>query len=380
MENQFQPLMEPITLPNGTVLPNRLAMSPMVVKGSNEDGTITELDLAYFEKRSDVAGLIITGATYVNDMACGFDGQISISKDEDIEGLRKLAATAKKDGNKVIVQLHHAGREGYFEKLGKVVAPSALNFSFLPHIPEELTSEEIEETIKDFGRAAKRAIEAGFDGVEIHGANHYLLQQFFSAFSNQRTDEWGGSLEKRMAFPLAVVREVRRVVEESGKQDFIIGYRISPEEIHGETVGYTIEESKQLIEHVVNLGVDYLHVSLFTGYQATVVGSVKSYGEEIKEVVNGRCPVIIVSNVFTAKDALNALNYGDIVAIGRAALIEPQFAKKIRDGLEQEIVTSAENGVENLAIPKKAIEWLTMEGSPLPPLPGLKKEEEVVLV
>jgi 2,4-dienoyl-CoA reductase-like NADH-dependent reductase (Old Yellow Enzyme family) len=380
MENKFEQLVEPITLPNGVTLQNRLAMAPMVVKGANEDGTISELDLAYFGKRSDVAGMIITGAAYVNEMACGFAGQISISKDEDIEGLKKLAAVAKKDGNKAIVQLHHAGREGLVEKLGRVVAPSALNFSFLKVVPEELTAEEIEETIKDFGRAAKRALEAGFDGVEIHGANHYLLQQFFSAFSNQRNDEYGGSLEKRMSFPLAVVKEVRRVVTESGRKDFIVGYRICPDEIHGDTVGYTLNESLQLIDRVVEAGVDYLHISIFTGYQTAPEGMQQSYGQQIKVVVNERCPVMIVSTVFTAEDALDALNHGDIVAIGRAAIVEPQFARKVREGREEEIATSVENRLETLAIPDKAIEWFTMDGSPLPPLSGLNKQKEELFV
>ena len=98
--------------------------------------------------------------------------------------------------------------------------------------------------------------------VEIHGANHYLIQQFFSTLSNHRTDDWGGSLEKRMAFPLAVVKEVKRVVAEEGPKDFIIGYRISPEEIHGDAIGYTYNESTQLIAQVVKQELDYIHVVL----------------------------------------------------------------------------------------------------------------------
>src|SRR5690625_1644542 len=371
MTTAYKALLNPITLPNGAVLPNRTAMAPMVVMGANDDGTVSDLDVAYFDKRSGVAGLIITGAVYVNADGYGFDGQISASKDEDVEGLKKLAQAAKKDGNKVVAQLHHAGRESLYEKLGRVVAPSAIEFPFLDYVPEEMTNEEIEKTIKDFGSAAKRVLADGFDGVEVHGANHYLLQQFFSSYSNRRTDQWGGTLEKRMAFPLAVLKEVQRVVKESGKQDFIVGYRISPEEIHGENVGYHIDEALQLVEKVVSEQVDYIHVSVFTGYAVGPEGSDKSYGELVKEVVNNRCPVIIVSNVFTADDALEALNHGDIVAIGRAALIEPEFTKKIREDRADEIETSVENRLDQLAIPPKAIEWFKMEGSLLPPLPGI---------
>ncbi|GAB3796586.1 NADH-dependent flavin oxidoreductase [Virgibacillus kimchii] len=373
MRNAYENLLKPITLPNGAELPSRTAMAPMVAKGAHDDGTISDLDVKYFEKRSDVAGLIITGAAYVNEAGYGFDGQISISKDEDIEGLKKLVKTIKKDGNKAIIQLHHAGREAVHEKLGRTVAPSAVEFPFLDHVPDEMTAEEIENTIQDFGKAAERAVEAGFDGVEVHGANHYLLQQFFSVYSNRRTDEWGGSLEKRMAFPLAVLKEVKRAVKEKGKDDFIVGYRISPDEVHGENVGYRIDESLQLIEKVVSEKADYVHISLWTGYASRPKGYNKSYGKLVKEQINGRCPVIIVSNIFTADDALDALNHGDITAVGRAALLEPEFIKKIKENRVSEIRTTVEN-LEELSIPKKAIDWFNMEGSILPPLPGLDKK------
>src|SRR5690625_5139503 len=137
MNHLYQQLVEPITLPNGETLNGRIAMAPMVVMGANDDGTVSELDVNYFAKRSDVANLIITGAAYINEMACGFDGQISISKDEDIKGLKKLANEIKKDGNKAIVQIHHAGREavGAYANFGKVVAPSAIDFPFLDYVP-----------------------------------------------------------------------------------------------------------------------------------------------------------------------------------------------------------------------------------------------------
>lgn len=365
-------MLQPITLPNGATIPSRTAMAPMLVMGANEDGKVSEVDLAYFDKRSDVAGLIITGAAYVNETGFVLEGQISVSKDEDIAGLKNLAQTMKKDGNKAILQLFHAGREADYKKVGRTVAPSSIDFPFLKHVPDEMTVEEILNTIKDFGEAARRAIEAGFDGVEIHGANHYLMQQFFSSYSNRRKDQWGGTFEKRMAFPLAILKEVQRAVKDSGKNDFIVGYRISPEEIHGVNVGYRIDESLQLIEKIVAENVDYIHISLATGYNDAPEGHDKSYGKLIKEQVNGRCPVIIVSNVFSADDALDALNHGDIVALGRLALIEPQFIRKIRENRAQEIHTAIKQNLDELNIPKKAIAMFKMENSIWPPLPGLE--------
>ncbi|AQS53585.1 putative oxidoreductase [Jeotgalibaca dankookensis] len=196
MTNNYKALLESFKLPNGATLPNRIAMSPMLVLASTAEGEITEEDLSYFDKRSQVAGMLITGAASVSKGGRGAEKQINVSTDEIIPGLKKLAETMKKDGNKAILQLHHAGREAIaaYESYGQVVAPSAIDFPFLPYTPKELSHEEILTIIKEFGEATERAIKAGFDGVEIHGANHYLIQQFFSSYSNTREDEWAAHL------------------------------------------------------------------------------------------------------------------------------------------------------------------------------------------
>jgi len=379
--SKYSRLQEPLTLPNGAVLKTPIAMAPMVVCGSNEDGTVSQEDIDYFDKRSGVAGMIITGAAAINEAGWADKNQIGAFDEKHAEGLSTLAKTAQKDGNKVVAQLQHAGRGAQFaqDKFGRTVAPSAIDFPFLDYVPHELTHEEIIETIKDFGRATKHVIEAGFDGVEIHGANHYLLQQFFSAYSNRRTDEWGGSLESRMKFPLAVLDEVIRVAKAYGKDNFIIGYRISPEEIHGENIGYRIDESLELMDKIADSGIDYLHISLFTKYDAGPEHAEKSYAEIISEKVNGRMPVMTVSGVFNADDALDALNYGDIIAIGRAALIEPAFAEKILENRTDEIRSAVNNNLDELAIPEAAIALFLMDGTPLPPLPGIDTLDTSVL-
>ena len=363
------------TFNSGAVLDNRIVMAPMVAQGSTKGGQVTDEDLNYFRIRSDVAAMIITGAVAVEDGGRGFDNQIGASKDEEVAGLTKLAATMKEKGNKAIMQLYHGGREavGGYNLFHEVVAPSAIEFSFLPYIPRELTEEEIKRIIKSFGEAAKRAIDAGFDGVEIHGANHYLLQQFFSKFSNHRTDQWGGSLENRMRFSLEILKEVKRVVKEYAKNDFIIGYRFCPEEIHGDNVGYDISESKQLIEKIVDEGLDYVHISVFAGYDEKPANSDKSFGQIFKELVNNRAAVIIVSGIFSEDDANKALDHGDLVAIGRASLIEPHFAAKIKEGKSNEITTQVSPEIlDSLALPKGLIAWILQENSPLPPLPNLE--------
>lgn len=379
--SKYDVLKKPVSFPNGGTIPNSIAMAPMVVCASNSDGSISQLDIDYFERRSRVAGLIITGAASINKAGWAEESQIGAFDDNFIDGLSKVAAAAQKDGNKAILQLQHAGRgaQHALELSGETVAPSAIDFPFLSHVPKELTEEEILQTIKDFGSAARRAIKAGFSGVEIHGANHYLLQQFFSVYSNRRTDKWGGSLENRSRFPLAVVEEIKRVVKEENAHGFIVGYRITPEEIHGDNVGYRIDDALHLIDRIADAGVDYIHISLFTRYDAKPQNSEKSYGVLVKEKVNGRLPVVNVASVFTVDDAVEALQHADIVAIAREALIEPEFAGKIEDNRIDEIRHALNNNIDELVIPKKTIALFLMEGTPLQPLPGIETLDEETL-
>ncbi len=369
-----EPLMMPCTLPSGVVLSDCLVMAPMVVQGSDPaTGHVTAQDIAYFARRSRVAGMIITGAAYVTREGRGFEHQLSIADDVDVEGLAALARAIKGDGARAIVQLYHGGREAHpaAAETGRAMAPSTQAFDWLPYVPQEMTEEEVRDTIAAFGEATRRAIEAGFDGVEVHGANHYLLQQFFSAYSNHRTDAWGGDLERRMAFPLAVLDEVLAVARRAHRP-FAVGYRLCPDEVHGETVGYTLAESSVLVDRIADAGVDYVHVSQFTGYDTAPAGADRSYAQTLRDVVAGRCPLVVVSDVLTARDAERALAHGDLVAIGRAALTEPEFAAKIGAGHADQIATTVKGRLDDLALPPGLVEWYTTTGRGLlPPLEGI---------
>lgn len=233
----------------------------------------------------------------------GYPEQLGAYSDEHLDGLRQVAQALKKDGNNAILQVHHGGRAAIGQAISgqDVVAPSQVDFSFLDYPIRELTADEIDDIIKDFGKATRRAIKAGFDGVEIHGANHYLIQQFFSKLSNFRTDKWGSSLEKRTTFPLAVVAEVMDVVAKEAPQDFIVGYRISPEEIHGDAIGYTYQESVQLIAEVVKYQLDYIHLSLWDGYSSRPQGVDKTYAELFREVLDDETKLMLVGGVLEKK-------------------------------------------------------------------------------
>lgn len=373
MSIDLSPLTTAFTFKHGATIQTPIAMSPMVAKVAEDDGSIGADALAFYSARSKAAGLIITGAANVNDAGDGFDRGIAISDDRFIPGLTELATVMKQDGNKALVQLYHGGREAYEAQkhLGHTVAPSAIDFPFLPYTPEAMTGDEVTATIADFAAATHRAIAAGFDGVEIHGANHYLLQQFFSPYSNHRTDAWGGSFDKRMAFPLAVVKAVKDVIAKEAPKDFILGYRFSPDEIHGDTVGYTIEDSLQLVDQLADIDLDYIHTSIFHGYDEKPAHHDKSYGELVAQKIHGRTATIIVSGVLTAAEALDALNYGDIVAVGRGALVEPEFAEKILTGHPDEIQTQiTPDLVHKLQFTPELALWFVMPDSPMSPIKG----------
>lgn len=374
-------LIDTVQFRHGAQLSSRLVMPPMLTFSGLKGGFVSDDTLRYYHARSQAAGLLIAEYHYVSESGgpcsrSGYPEQLGIYSDEHLEGAKKIAAALQKNGNKAILQIHHGGREasGRAVKGEEVLAPSALNFSFLSYPVREMTNAEIEGIIKDFGRATKRAIEAGFSGVEIHGANHYLLQQFFSSFSNVREDKWGGSLEKRMAFPLAVVKEVKRVVGKYAPKDFIVGYRISPEEIHGDEVGYSYREAQALIREVIKYELDYIHLSLWEGYASKPVGSDRTYAEHFKSILDNQTKLIIVGGVFSEEDAQDAIaqTSTDLIAVGRGTLIDPLFGQKIKEGRGDEIVHQiSPEQLEQTAWTSGLREAFTREDSlGLPELPG----------
>ncbi|EHJ06653.1 NADH-dependent flavin oxidoreductase [Staphylococcus simiae] len=342
MNSKYEPLFEPLTLPNGVQLRNRFVLAPLTHISSNDDGTISEEELPYIEKRSKDVAIAINAASNVNDIGQAFPGQPSVAHDSDIPGLKRLAAAMKKNGAKALVQIHHGGAQALTNLTpdGDAVAPSAISLKSFgqqhEHHAREITATEIEQTIKDFGEATRRVAEAGFDGVEIHGANHYLIHQFVSPYYNRRNDIWADNYK----FALAVVDEVVKAKETYANEDFIVGYRLSPEE--AESPGITMDITEQLVNKLCQTAIDYIHVSMMDTHAKTREGQYE--GQErlplIKRFVNGRKPIIGIGSVFTADDALDAIeNVGvDLVALGREILLDPQFIDKIKQGREQDIV------------------------------------------
>ncbi|OOF58394.1 NADH-dependent flavin oxidoreductase [Rodentibacter genomosp. 2] len=369
--NKFQPILEPYTLNNGITIKNRLAVAPMTHFASHNDGTISEEERVFLSNRASDIGLFIAAATLVADDGKAFYGQPEAIHESQLDSLKATADIIKNQGAKAILQIHHGGKLAITELLnGKdKVAPSEDESSG----SRALTNNEIHELISSFANATELAIKAGFDGVEIHGANGYLIQQFFSAQSNRRTDQWGGSLENRLRFPLAIVDAVIAMREKYHRPDFIIGYRFSPEE-SGDN-GLTMVDTFALIDELVQKPLQYLHVSLWDFYKKARRGADSNQTRLalIHERINGKLPLIGVGNLFTAEQILAAYQTGwaEFIALGKTVMINPNIATLIQENRLQEIITELDpNQADHYGIPNRLWEMCVVGGAWLPPVKG----------
>ncbi|MFJ7406525.1 MULTISPECIES: NADH-dependent flavin oxidoreductase [unclassified Lysinibacillus] len=373
-KQQYEKILSPYTLSNGVTLTNRVVVAPMTTYSGNIDGSVSHEELAYYKRRADGPGMFITAAATISPIATSFPRQMKAYGEQNISGLANLAATIQEKGAKAILLLHHGGSEsliGYIEDK-QMVSPSGVVASIYKdageaYIPRTLTHEEILSNIQDFGQATIMAILAGFDGVEIHGANGYLIQQFFSGYSNHRTDMWGGTLEKRMCFPLAVIEEVKRVRDQYADNNFIIGYRFSPEE--PEEGGIIMEESIALVDRLADLNLTYLHLSVKNVWSMPRSGSdqTKTRSEIFRNVIADRTTFLSLGSIHTPDDALAVLDKGiPLFALGREILMEPDWVKKLKECREEDIRTNLpRDSQQTLSIPDEM--WkniLTRDGMP----------------
>lgn len=349
---------------------NRIVMPPMGTALGNTDSTVSEANLAYIKRRAKSgAGLIITEITEVHPLGSVSPRCLGVWDDSFIPGLKKIADAVHAEGAKIAMQLHHCGRESYIQtKKKQAVAPSAIPsriFGFLG-APRAMSLEEVKETIQAFGAAAKRAQAAGFDMVELHGAHGYLLMQFLSATSNQRTDEYGGDFKGRARFMLECIEETRKQV---GK-DFPISIRISGEElVKG---GYSIEDMQTIVPDLVKAGTDMIHVSFGThaDFRTSVdapnasapvefdPGFKSNLARKIKELAN--VPVVAVGR-FTDPgfmDEVVARGDADLIAVGRQHLADPDFLKNYLEGRPEftmECLACNQGCIEAEALEQKTI-------------------------
>lgn len=321
---------------------NKLVVPPMLTEYADENGNLTERYIRYYEEKAKGGfGLIIAEDNAIERRGAGFTKLAGLWDDWQIEKHKEFTDRIKAHGAKIFVQIYHAGREASESIIGtKPVAPSPIHDPAIFEVPHELSIEEVIELEDKFVNSIIRAQKAGYDGIELHGAHGYLINQFVSPFSNRRTDIYGGNLINRLRFPLNIIRKAYDVV---GK-DFVITYRISADEfVEG---GLTIEDSKIIASILENAGIKAIHVSggvyksghlPSAPYQASTA-LFSDLAKEIKSVIN--IPVIAVNKINTPFVAESILKQekADFVSIGRASIADPEFPNKVLEGRLDDII------------------------------------------
>jgi N-ethylmaleimide reductase len=331
----MQKLFSPYQLA-GTELKNRIVMAPMT-RSRAINNIPNELIAEYYAQRAS-AGLIITEGTSPSPNGLGYARTPGIYADAHIEGWKKVTKAVHKNGGKIFVQLMHTGRVTHPDNLpkgGVVLAPSAVKLTTtkmwvdnqgLLEIPEPvaMTAEDIEDSINEFVNAAKNAIRAGFDGVEIHGANGYLIKQFLNPHTNRRTDAYGGSIQNRSRFLLQVTQQIAEAI---GKDR--VGVRISPYNEFNEMPLYSDADDtyRYVVKNLNILGVAYLHIT---------DGSIKGEPHALaKELRNEFENTIILSGGYDTIKATAALerNEADLIAFGRPFISNPDLVDRLKNRL-----------------------------------------------
>ncbi len=309
---------------------NRLIMPPMATGKAGTNGSVNQAILDYYSEKSEggYVSAVITEHAFISQEGKASKNQLSIADDSMVEELRKLANAVHGNGSKAIVQINHAGSLAFKAITGKVpVGPSRVeNLRKVNELPHELIKSEIADIVTSFQNAAARVQKAGFDGVEIHCAHGYLLNQFFSPLTNKRKDEYGGNVMNRIRIHIEVIKAVRQIV---GK-DFPIFLRLGASDYT--EGGTTIDDSVVAAREFEKIGVDVLDISGgFCGY--TIPGNTNGQGyfapltERLKREVS--TPVILTGGITQAKVAEQLLSDGkaDLIGIGRAILNDSTWAK-----------------------------------------------------
>lgn len=319
---------------------NRLVRSATGEGMAEPDGSVTEDLVAFYRRLAEGGvGLIVTGHTYVHPLGKASPGMVGLYGDDLIPGHRRLTDAVHRAGGLVAVQLNHAGRQTSPARIGRrtPLAPSALARPGAKFVPKEMTEEEIEETIGAFADAARRAVEAGYDAVQIHSAHGYLISEFNSPYANHRTDRWGGTPENRRRFLLEVYRRVRSAVGEGfpvfvklNGTDFVDG-------------GLTPEESAQIARALEAEGIDAIEVS--AGFAETADLIVRKdilepeqeayllpLARTIRRAVS--VPVMIVGGLRSREvmERMLAEEGMTFVSLCRPLIREPDLPRKLEEG------------------------------------------------
>ncbi len=315
-------LFEPLTFKRGPAMKNRFMLAPLTNSQSHEDGKLSDAEFHWLKMRAEGGfGLTMTCAAHVQAVGQGFPGQLGIFSDDHLDGLSKLASALRDAGSLSSVQLHHAGMRSPADLIGTTPVCPSVNEEFGARA---LTTEEVEQVIEDFIVAAVRADQAGFDGVELHGAHGYILCQFLSSETNRREDRFGGSFENR-ARP---INEIIQGIRARCRKDFQLGLRLSPERF-----GIDLGEMRDFAAELMRAGdLDYLDMSLWDVFKEPKDEAFKGKRliDLFTDIDRHGVRLGVAGKVARPADALACLDAGvDFVLLGRAAILHHDFPKRM---------------------------------------------------
>ena len=339
-------------------LRNRVVMAPMTrSRANNPENAPTDLMAKYYEQRAS-AGLIITEGSQISKRAVGYINTPGIYSTAQVEGWKQVTKAVYDKGGKIFLQLWHVGRMSHpdFHNGELPLAPSAMNpneKSYTPKgfkdsvTPKAMTINDIKQTVQDFRQGAKNAMDAGFDGVEIHASNGYLLHQFFNRTSNIRTDDYGGSIENRAVILFEVIDEIKKVMPENH-----IGVRLNPS-LHG-AFGMTLDEETiptfdYIVEQLNDYNLAYVHLSEPFTDVTNVPYAEPNIAKRYRPKYKG---TLIINNNFDQEKGNKVIEEGlaDLVAFGKLFISNPDLPKRfeLNDKLakwdEQTFYTPGEKG------------------------------------
>ena len=315
-------LFEPVTFLRGKAMKNRFMLAPLTNCQSASDGRLSAAEQRWLTMRAQGNfGLVSTCAAHVQAVGQGFPGQLGVFGDQHLEGLQRLSHALAAEGALAVVQLYHAGIRAPRDLIGQVAVGCSEDTKLGGRA---LTTEEVEEVIEDFARAAKRAELAGFDGVELHGAHGYLLCMFLSAQYNRRTDAYGGSLENRSRILFSIIAAIRARC----RPDFTVGVRLSPERF-----GVQLPEIQELAQRLIDGGqIDFLDLSLWDCFKEPEQEDLKgrtllSYFMELERK---GVRIGVAGKLNTPADITRVIEVGaDFAILGRAAIIHHDYPKRL---------------------------------------------------
>lgn len=322
----------PFALPGGTTIKNRLVKAAMSEQLAGVAGEPTlALERLYERWARGGAGMLITGNVMIDARSIGEPRNVIVEDERDLAALRRWAAAAKADDTTAIVQINHPGRQSFVGLSSRVVAPSAVPIDYPGAAkPRALTGAEIAELIARFAESARIVVDAGFDGVQLHGAHGYLISQFLSPAANRRTDEWGGDPERRRRFLLEVTRAVRAAIG----PDRILAIKLNSSDFG--RGGFTEQESLDVIAQLDAENFDLLEISGGTYESPAMNGSAAEttrrreayfleFADAVREITT--VPLMVTGGFRTGAGMADAISAGatDLIGLARPLALEPEL-------------------------------------------------------